>query len=101
MSCRPDGDVRVTPRPGRVSPTASYLTVRELLGTPHLGVELLSGSQGLERPIRSSSVRTLAFGTDGVPALQQEQLPSWRSAQRRWRVWSVWPRKTAGGSCGR
>lgn len=52
---------------GRVSPTASYLTVRELLGTPHLGLELFSGSQGLERPIRSPSVRKLAFGADGFP----------------------------------
>ncbi len=52
---------------GRVSPTASYLTVRELLGTPHLGLELFSGSQGLERPIRFSSVRKLTFGPDGVP----------------------------------
>jgi HPr kinase/phosphorylase len=41
--------------------------VRELLGAPHLGLELFSGSQGLERPIRCSSVRKLAFGTDGVP----------------------------------
>jgi len=52
---------------GRVSPTASYLTVRELLGTPHLGLELFSGSQGLERPIRCSSVRKLGFGPDGLP----------------------------------
>lgn len=52
---------------GRVSPTASYLTVRELLGTPHLGLELFSGSQGLERPIRCPSVRKLAFGSDGQP----------------------------------
>lgn len=52
---------------GRVSPTASYLTVRELLGTPNLGLELHSGSQGLERPIRSPSVRKLAFGAHGVP----------------------------------
>ncbi len=52
---------------GRVSPTASYLTVRELLGTPHLGLELFSGSQGLERPIRCSRVRNLAFGSDGAP----------------------------------
>jgi len=61
-------------RPGdapgsRVSPAASYLTVRELLGTPHLGLELFSGSQGLERPIRCSAVRKLAFGTDGFPRL--------------------------------
>jgi HPr kinase/phosphorylase len=52
---------------GRVSPTASYLTVRELLGTPHLGLEFFSGSQGLERPIRCPSVRKLAFGADGAP----------------------------------
>jgi len=52
---------------GRVSPAASYLTVRELLGMPHLGLELFSGSQGLERPIRSWSVRKLAFGADGIP----------------------------------
>jgi HPr kinase/phosphorylase len=42
-----------------VSPAASYLTVRELLGTPHLGLELFSGGQGLERPIRCPSVRKL------------------------------------------
>jgi len=41
--------------------------VRELLGTPHLGLELFAGSQGLERPIRCSSVRKLAFGSDGIP----------------------------------
>jgi hypothetical protein len=29
---------------------------------------LFSGSQGLERPIRCSSVRTIAFGTDGIPS---------------------------------
>ncbi len=52
---------------GRVSPTASYLTVRELLGTPHLGLEYFSGSQGLERPIRCPSVRRLGFGSDGAP----------------------------------
>lgn len=52
---------------GRVSPTASYLTVRELLGTPHLGLELFSGSHGLERPIRCPSVRKLEFGPDGMP----------------------------------
>jgi len=52
---------------GRVSPTASYLTVRELLGTPHLGLELFSGSQGLERSIRGASVRKLGFGPDGLP----------------------------------
>jgi HPr kinase/phosphorylase len=50
-----------------VSPAASYLTVRELLGTPHLGLELFSGSQGLEKPIRCSSVRKLAFGTEDQP----------------------------------
>ena len=54
---------------GRVSPTASYLTVRELLGTPHLGLELFSGSQGLERPIRSANVRKLFFAADGAPRL--------------------------------
>ena len=53
--------------PGRVSPSASYLTVRELLGTPHLGLELYSGSQGLERPIRFPSVRKLTFSADGSP----------------------------------
>jgi len=50
---------------GRVSPTASYLTVRELLGAPHLGLELFSGSQGLERPIRCARVRKISFGADG------------------------------------
>jgi HPr kinase/phosphorylase len=60
-----DGDAPA----GRVSPTASYLTVRELLGTPYLGMEVFSGSQGLERPIRCSSVRKLAFGADGLPLL--------------------------------
>jgi HPr kinase/phosphorylase len=49
-----------------VSPTASYLTVRELLGAPHLGLELFSGSQGLERPIRCPRVRKLGFGADGA-----------------------------------
>jgi HPr kinase/phosphorylase len=39
--------------------------VRELLGTPHLGLELYSGSQGLERPIRSPRVRALGFASDG------------------------------------
>lgn len=52
---------------GRVSPSASYLTVRELLGTPHLGLELFSGSQGLERPIRCPSVRKLTFGPESAP----------------------------------
>jgi HPr kinase/phosphorylase len=37
-----------------------------LLGTPHLGLELFSGSQGLERPIRCTSVRKLGFGADGA-----------------------------------
>ncbi len=55
--------------PGRVSPAASYLTVRELLAAPHLGLELFSGSQGLERPIRSSSVPKLTFSADGLPRL--------------------------------
>ena len=54
---------------GRVSPAASYLTVRELLGTPHLGLELYSGSQGLERPIRSPRVRPLGIAADGSPRL--------------------------------
>ena len=54
---------------GRVSPAASYLTVRELLGTPHLGLELYSGSQGLERPIRSPRVRAIGFAADGTPLL--------------------------------
>jgi len=54
---------------GRVSPAASYLTVRELLGTPHLGLELYSGSQGLERPIRSPRVREIGFAADGTPRL--------------------------------
>jgi HPr kinase/phosphorylase len=49
-----------------VSPAASYLTVRELLGTPHLGLELFSGSQGLERPIRFPRVPKLRFGSDGT-----------------------------------
>ena len=67
-SAAPPGRGRPGDAPaGRVSPTASYLTVRELLGTPHLGLELFSGSQGLERPIRCPSVRKLAFGADGVP----------------------------------
>jgi HPr kinase/phosphorylase len=64
---RPGRERRQGAPAGRVSPGASYLTVRELLGAPHLGLELFSGSQGLERPIRCSSVRKLAFGTDGVP----------------------------------
>ena len=51
---------------GRVSPAASFLTVRELLGTPHLGLVLFSGSQGLERPIRCASVRKLGFGAGGA-----------------------------------
>jgi HPr kinase/phosphorylase len=54
---------------GRVSPAASYLTVRELLGTPRLGLELYSGSQGLERSIRSPRVRALGFAADGSPQL--------------------------------
>ncbi|MHB8834700.1 MAG: HPr(Ser) kinase/phosphatase [Candidatus Methylomirabilia bacterium] len=67
-SARPPGRRRVVEAsPGRVSPGAAYLTVRELLGTPHLGLELFSGSQGLEHPIRCSSVRKLAFGADGLP----------------------------------
>jgi hypothetical protein len=48
-----------------VSPAASYLTVRELIGTPHLGLELFCGSQGLERPIRCSTVRRLGAGAGG------------------------------------
>jgi HPr kinase/phosphorylase len=67
-SAAPAGRDRPVEAPaGRVSPTASYLTVRELLGTPHLGLELFSGSHGLERPIRCPSVRKLGFGSDGLP----------------------------------
>jgi HPr kinase/phosphorylase len=46
---------------GRVSPAASFLTVRELLGNPHLGVELFAGSQGLERPVRCPKIQRLTF----------------------------------------
>ena len=56
---------------GRVSPSASYLTVRELLGTPHLGLELFSGSQGLERPIRCPVVHKLRLDEAGAPRLAQ------------------------------
>jgi HPr kinase/phosphorylase len=55
----------VDPPQGRVSPSASYLTVRELLAAPHLGLEIFSGSQGLERPIRCHRVQRLRFGADG------------------------------------
>lgn len=66
----PPGRARgASPQPGRVSPAASYLTVRELLAAPHLGLELFSGSQGLERPIRSPRVRKLTFAADGQPRL--------------------------------
>jgi len=54
------------PPAGRVSPAASFLTVRELLGTPHLGLEIFSGSRGLERPIRCTSVRRVGFGPEGA-----------------------------------
>jgi len=53
--------------PGRVSPAASFLTVRELLGNPHLGVELFAGSQGLERSVRCPQIRKLTFSSAGLP----------------------------------
>lgn len=52
--------------PGRVSPAASYLTVRELLGNPHLGIELFVGSQGLERFVRCPKIRRLTFSGENL-----------------------------------
>ncbi|HEY6000153.1 MAG TPA: HPr(Ser) kinase/phosphatase [bacterium] len=70
---------------GRVSPAASYLTVRELLGTPRLGLELYSGSQGLERPIRSPRVLAVGFAADGsllLPAGEGLAAVGTRAAER-------------------
>ncbi len=57
--------VRAAP-PGRVSPSASYLTVRELLATPTLGLELFTGSAGLERSVRLPRVQKLAPTAEAI-----------------------------------
>ena len=46
--------------------------MRELLGAPHLGLELFSGSQGLERPIRRPLVRRLRLDSAGIPRLAEK-----------------------------
>jgi HPr kinase/phosphorylase len=48
--------------------------VRELLGNPHLGLELFAGSAGLERSVRCPRIQRLSFSGAGPAAVPAECL---------------------------
>jgi HPr kinase/phosphorylase len=57
-----------------VTPSSSYLTVRELIANPALALELFAGSRGLERPVRSPRVQRIDGSVESIARSPREAL---------------------------